>query len=62
MIGAVTTPGCALWAVGFVLAGLLADSGWAALSSMLGRATLVGVFVLIVLSALRRRRVRSRSR
>lgn len=32
-----TTAGCALWAVGFVLAGLLAGSAWTAVGGTLGR-------------------------
>lgn len=44
---ALTTLGCALWAVAFILAGLLAGAAWAELSSVLGRVLLVlGIAVL----------------
>jgi membrane protein DedA with SNARE-associated domain len=44
---ALTTVGCALWAATFVLVGMVAGAGWAALSSSLGR-----VLVLVGLAAL----------
>jgi len=42
-----TTAGCALWAVGFVLAGLLAGSAWTAIGGTLGW-PLLGLGVLVV--------------
>jgi membrane protein DedA with SNARE-associated domain len=42
-----TTIGCALWATGFILAGLLAGSAWAAIGSVLGR-VLLGVGLLVL--------------
>jgi membrane protein DedA with SNARE-associated domain len=42
-----TAPGCALWALGFIVAGMLAANAWGALQSVLGRALLViGLLVL----------------
>jgi membrane protein DedA with SNARE-associated domain len=42
-----TTIGCALWAIGFVLAGVLAAGAWTAVDSVLGRVlVLVGLGVL----------------
>jgi membrane protein DedA with SNARE-associated domain len=44
---ALTMLGCALWAAGFVVAGVLAANAWTALHSILGRALLaVGLLVL----------------
>jgi membrane protein DedA with SNARE-associated domain len=44
---ALTTIGCALWATGFVLAGVLAGSAWADVSSLVGKVLLgIGVVVL----------------
>ncbi len=55
---ALTTIGCALWATAFVLAGLLAGSAWAEVSSLAGRILLgIGLLVL-VLSVSRRQRQR----
>jgi len=46
---ALTTLGCAVWALAFVLAGMLAGSAWGAVGSTLGRALLIaGVAVLLV--------------
>jgi membrane protein DedA with SNARE-associated domain len=47
-----TTAGCALWAVGFVLAGLLAGSAWSAIGGTFGW-TLLGLGVLVVGVAVR---------
>jgi membrane protein DedA with SNARE-associated domain len=57
---ALTIVGCALWATGFVLVGMLAAGAWGAVNSILGRALLVGAAVVLVGSVIRRRR-RSRS-
>jgi membrane protein DedA with SNARE-associated domain len=44
---ALTTIGCALWATGFVLAGMLAGSAWGAVSSIVGKVLLgIGLVVL----------------
>ena len=44
---ALTTLGCALWAVAFILVGLLAGAAWVEISSVLGRVLLVlGIAVL----------------
>ena len=53
-----TTMGCALWAAALVLIGVAAGSGWAAVSSTLGRALLVVGLVAIAWPATRRRRRR----
>jgi membrane protein DedA with SNARE-associated domain len=53
-----TALGCALWATGLVLVGVVAGSGWAAVSSALGRALLVFGLVVTLLSVMRRRRPR----
>lgn len=50
-----TSIGCALWAAGFVLVGLLAAGAWTAVSSVLGRVLLVLGGATLVLSVLRRR-------
>jgi membrane protein DedA with SNARE-associated domain len=43
-----TTAGCAVWAIGFVLAGMLASGAWAAVDSIAGRAVLVlGLLTLL---------------
>jgi membrane protein DedA with SNARE-associated domain len=44
---ALTTLGCALWAVAFILVGLLAGAAWSEISSLLGHVLLVvGIGVL----------------
>ena len=50
-----TTVGCLIWAAGFVLAGLLEGSAWAALSSVLGKLLLAAGVVIVGLSLRRRR-------
>jgi membrane protein DedA with SNARE-associated domain len=62
-----TTLGCLLWAVGFVLAGVLLGEGWAAVSSAAGHVLLVvGVAALVLSLAAgarhRRRQATERSR
>lgn len=47
-----TTIGCALWAVAFVLTGLLVGAAWGAVSSVLGRALLVVGLATIALSVI----------
>lgn len=51
-----TTIGCALWAVGFMLVGLVAGAAWATISSTLGRALLVATLLVIAASIVRSRR------
>jgi membrane protein DedA with SNARE-associated domain len=52
---ALTTAGCALWAIGFVLVGVLAANAWVAIDSIAGRA-LLAVGLLTVLLSVKRRR------
>jgi membrane protein DedA with SNARE-associated domain len=54
---ALTTAGCALWALAFVLAGMLAGGAWATVNSLTGRA-LLGVGLLLLTASLLRRRDR----
>ena len=52
---ALTTIGCALWALAFVLTGMLAAGAWASIDGVAGRALLaIGILVLAA-SVLRRR-------
>lgn len=51
---ALTVAGCALWAIGFVVAGMLAAGAWAAIESLAGRLLLV-LGVVILLWSLKRR-------
>jgi membrane protein DedA with SNARE-associated domain len=50
---ALTTAGCALWAAGFVVAGMLAASAWATIDSVVGRALLALGLAILALSFLR---------
>jgi membrane protein DedA with SNARE-associated domain len=52
---ALTAAGCALWAVGFVIAGVLAAGAWSTVDSIVGRILLV-LGVLTLLWSLKRRR------
>jgi membrane protein DedA with SNARE-associated domain len=52
---AMTALGCALWAIAFVLTGLLLGTAWGAVSSLLGRVLLVVGLVVVALSLIRRR-------
>jgi membrane protein DedA with SNARE-associated domain len=55
---ALTTTGCAIWAAGFVLSGMIAASAWATVASVVGRVLLaLGLFTLAA-SVLRGRRSR----
>jgi membrane protein DedA with SNARE-associated domain len=47
---ALTTLGCAIWATGFVLAGLAAGNAWTAIDSVAGKALLVVGIVVLVLT------------
>jgi len=51
-----TTIGCALWAAGFILVGLLAGAAWTEIDSVLGKALLVAGLLVLGLSLLRRAR------
>ncbi len=55
---ALTTVGCALWAVGFVLLGMLVGTGWTAATSIVGRVLLAVGLVAIALSLMRGARSR----
>ena len=48
-----TTVGCALWAVALMLTGLVLGAAWVEISSVLGRALLVGGLVIALLSVTR---------
>jgi membrane protein DedA with SNARE-associated domain len=50
-----TSAGCALWAVAFVLAGVLAGNAWATFDSLAGRLLLGGGVLVLAASLLRRR-------
>jgi membrane protein DedA with SNARE-associated domain len=52
---ALTTVGCALWAVAFILVGLLAGAAWTEISSVLGRVLLVLGIVVLAFSLLQGR-------
>jgi membrane protein DedA with SNARE-associated domain len=51
-----TTAGCALWATGFVLAGLLAAGAWETIGSFVGRVALAVGLLALGASVLGRRR------
>ena len=53
---ALTALGCALWAVAFILVGLLAGAAWTEISSVLGRVLLVLGIVVLAFSLLHGRR------
>ncbi len=50
-----TTLGSALWAAGFIAAGLAAGTAWAALSSIVGRVLLAAGAIIVALLLTRRR-------
>jgi membrane protein DedA with SNARE-associated domain len=52
---ALTVLGCALWALGWILAGMLAAGAWTTVSGVAGR-VLLGLGLLVVLAATKRRR------
>jgi len=58
---ALTTLGCALWAVAFIFIGLLAGAAWAEVSSVLGRVLLVLGIVVIAFSLLQGRHALNRA-
>ena len=51
-----TSAGCAVWATGFVLCGLLAGQAWTAIGSTLGRLLLVGGLLVLLVATLRRKK------
>lgn len=53
-----TTLGCALWAVGFVLLGMLAGSAWTTVDSVAGRVLLAIGLLAVALTLIRRRQRR----
>lgn len=53
-----TTAGCALWAAGFVLVGVLAAGAWASVASVLGRVLLTLGIVILAWVTIHRRRER----
>ena len=52
---ALTTIGCALWALGFVLTGMIAASAWAMVDSVIGRGLLAVGLLMLAASVIRRR-------
>jgi membrane protein DedA with SNARE-associated domain len=55
---ALTTAGCTLWAIGFVLVGALAGSAWTRVDSLIGRVLLAGGLLVLAASLLRGHRRR----
>src|SRR5438067_10654728 len=53
---ALTTIGCALWALGFVLTGMIVASAWVTVDSVLARALLAVGLLALAASVLRRRK------
>jgi membrane protein DedA with SNARE-associated domain len=53
-----TTLGCALWALGFVLAGMIAANAWTTVNSIAGTGLLAVGLVTVAASLLRRRKSR----
>ena len=53
---ALTTIGCALWALAFVLTGMLAANAWTTLDSIVGRVLLAIGILTLAASVLRTRR------
>jgi membrane protein DedA with SNARE-associated domain len=47
-----TTLGCALWAIAFIVVGLLAGAAWSEVSSVIGRVLLAVGLLVIALSFL----------
>jgi membrane protein DedA with SNARE-associated domain len=50
---ALTTLGCAIWALAFVLVGMVSGTAWSAVDSVIGKALLGGLAVAIALRLLR---------
>jgi membrane protein DedA with SNARE-associated domain len=55
---ALTTIGCALWALGLILTGIIAASAWATVDSIVGRVLLAIGILTLAASVLRARRSR----
>jgi membrane protein DedA with SNARE-associated domain len=55
---ALTTIGCALWALGLILTGIIAASAWATVDSILGRVLVAIGILTLAASVLRARRSR----
>jgi membrane protein DedA with SNARE-associated domain len=55
---ALTTVGCALWAVAFVLVGMIVGTGWSAVTSIAGRVLLAVGLLTVAFSVTRRARAR----
>lgn len=53
---ALTTAGCTLWALAFVLVGALAGSAWTTVDSVIGRVLVAGGLLVLTVSLLRGRR------
>jgi membrane protein DedA with SNARE-associated domain len=53
---ALTTIGCAIWAVLFVLAGALSGTAWSTVNSVLGKALLAALALFVGAAVARRRR------
>jgi membrane protein DedA with SNARE-associated domain len=53
-----TTAGCAIWATGFVLVGMVAGNAWSAIGSVVGKA-LLGVGILVLLLSFSKRHSQS---
>ncbi len=53
---ALTTIGCLIWALAFVLAGLMLGSAWASVGSTLGRVLLAVGLMMVALSVMRSRK------
>jgi membrane protein DedA with SNARE-associated domain len=49
-----TASGCAIWAAGFVLVGVVSGTAWSAISSAFGKAVLAGCVLLVAIAATRR--------
>jgi membrane protein DedA with SNARE-associated domain len=58
---ALTVIGCALWAVAFIVVGILAGAAWSEVSSVLGRVLLVAGLLAVAFSLLHGRRARPRA-
>lgn len=56
-----TTAGCGIWALGFVIVGELSGSAWSALSSILGK-VLLGAGLLVAVATLHRHKPNHKSR
>ena len=53
---ALTAAGCALWAIAFILIGVIAANAWASVDSVVGRVLFLAGFVVLGISLVRRRK------